>query len=243
MSINDTEFEYTTENFEKFNKLINDKIDENFKIDDAVKRSKRNRLLNPWITNGIIKSVNTKNYYYKQWKKTTTKNNRCGNNSLYLRYKNYRKTLTATIRAAKKSYFGRKFHFFQGNMKQTWKLINELRGKTKTNIKASFFIDGNLVEDRREISNKFNIFFSSIARKMNAKLNSSTLNNNDNNDHTIYINKRVSSIFLANCDEDEIREIVQGRDNDKASDISITILNKKCSKYISRHLSGFFNNL
>ena len=242
MSINDIEFEYTTENFEKFNKLINDKIYENFKIDDAVKRTKRNRSLNPWITNGIIKSVNTKSHYYKQWKKTTTKNNRHGNNSLYLRYKNYRKILTATIRSAKKTYFGRKFDFFQGNMKQTWNLINELRGKTKTNVKASFFIDGNLVEDRREISNKFNIFFSSIAHNMNAKLYSSTLNNNDKNDHVKYGNKRVSSsIFLANCDEDEIREIVQGLENDKASDISITIL-KKCSKYISRHLSGFFNN-
>ena len=60
-------------------------------------------------------------------------------------------------------------------MKKTWALINELRGKKKTNIKASFFIDGELVKDKRQISNGFNIFFSSIARKLNAKLNSSRL--------------------------------------------------------------------
>ena len=58
-------------------------------------------------------------------------------------------------------------------MKKTWELINELRGKAKTNIKASFIIDGELVKDKREISNGFNLFFSSVAKKLNAKLYSS----------------------------------------------------------------------
>ena len=58
-------------------------------------------------------------------------------------------------------------------MKKTWALINELRGKAKTGIKASFKIDGELVKDKRVISNGFNMFFSSIACKLNAKLCSS----------------------------------------------------------------------
>ena len=41
----------------------------------------------------------------------------------------------------------------KGNIKKTWELINQLRGKSKSNIKAQFIIDGKLVEDRREISN------------------------------------------------------------------------------------------
>ena len=49
-------------------------------------------------------------------------------------------------------------------MKKTWDLINELRGKTKNSIKSCFKIDGNLIEDKREIANGFNNFFSSIAR-------------------------------------------------------------------------------
>ena len=44
-------------------------------------------------------------------------------------------------------------------MKKTWKLINDLRGKAKTNIKASFIINGEMVQDRREILKEFNIFF------------------------------------------------------------------------------------
>ena len=52
-------------------------------------------------------------------------------------------------------------------MKKTWKLINNLRGKAKTNIKASFIINGDMVQDRREIVKEFNIYFSSIARNLN----------------------------------------------------------------------------
>ena len=59
---------------------------------------------------------------------------------------------------------------------KTWELINELRGKKKSNVEALILIDGNLVIDRRKISNEFNLFFSSISRKMNAKIHSSTLN-------------------------------------------------------------------
>ena len=54
-------------------------------------------------------------------------------------------------------------------------IVLQIRGKSKTNIKASFIINGNLVKDKREISNGFNLFFSSIARNMNGKLNSSRL--------------------------------------------------------------------
>ena len=38
-------------------------------------------------------------------------------------------------------------------MKKTWALINEIRGKAKQSIKASFVINGQLVEDKRKISN------------------------------------------------------------------------------------------
>ena len=68
-------------------------------------------------------------------------------------------------------------------MKKTWGLINELRGKVNENIPASFVINGQLVEDGRKISNEFNSFFASVARKLNVKICSSTLNvetpNND----------------------------------------------------------------
>lgn len=199
--------------------------------------------MNPWITNGIIASVNKKFYYYKQWKKSTSKTTKLGNIELYGRYKKFRKNLNITIKLAKKNYYSKRFDSVKGNIKKTWELINELRGKSKSNIKTQFIIDGKLVEDRREISNGFNIFFSSMAQKMNTKLYSSTLiiNNSMENDFKKYLRNRVgNSIFLSESSEEEVFEIINSLENGTASDISILIL-KKCSRYISRHLSGFFN--
>ena len=130
-------------------------------------------------------------------------------------------------------------------MKKTWALINELRGKAKTNIKASFIIDGDLIKDKRKISNGFNEFFSSVARKLNAKLNSSTLVDSGSatcyTDYTMYLKNRVSSsIFLSPCSSSEIELKIKEFETDKASDISVTLL-KKCAPQISWHLSSFFN--
>ena len=111
----------------------------------------------------------------------------------------------------KKLYYNKKFASVQGNMKKTWALINELRGKSKTNIKASFVINGELVKDKREIANGFNNFFSSVARNLNAKLNSSILDSSQNvhetNSFTKYMNNRVfSSFYLSSCTDTKLKE-------------------------------------
>ena len=113
-----------------------------------------------------------------------------------------------------------------GDLKKTWALINELRGHSKQNIKASFIINGNLVVDRREISNEFNNFFASVAKKLNAKTCSSTLNGGaKDTDFQIYLRNRVQkSIFITPTSPSELEEIVRTFENDKSSDISIFIL-------------------
>ena len=110
--------------------------------------SKRNRLFNPWITNGIIASVQRKTYLYDQWKKSCRDDNKLGDEELYMRYKNCRFELRKIIKLAKKTFYFKKFESVQGDIKKTWKLINDLRGKSKNNIKASFIINGEMVQDR-----------------------------------------------------------------------------------------------
>lgn len=243
-------YEYTEDEFGEFSETIKRKIDDNFKIDvEKFNKSRRNILNNPWITPGIIASINKKHYYHSQWKKTVTKKNKLGNTELLTIFKSFRKKVKGIIRFAKKQHYCKKFANVQGNMKKTWALINELRGKVKTNIKASFIINGELVKSKRKISNEFNQFFSSVARKMNAKLNSSRFVDNQGNNINIdssdfyrkYLKNRVSScIFLSPSTSQEIEIIIREFENDKASDISVTIL-KKCATLISSHLSGFFN--
>ena len=234
---------YDTENFLKFIDTLKNEIELCFRVDEQeFKKSKRNFYVNPWITPGIIASVRKKHLYYKLWKKTQTKSNLEGDNAFHLRFKSYRKYLKKVIKQAKNNFYCKKFGNVHGDLKKTWALINELRGNVKKNIKASFFIDSKVVIDRREISNEFNKFFASVAKKLNTKTCSSTLNGNQQNaDYQYYLRNRVQkSIFLSPTSPKELEEIVGNLENDKSSDISIVIL-KKCFKFISGNVSGFFN--
>ena len=226
--------DYNEQNFDIFAQNVKDCIETTFKVEaDAFKKSRRNFHTNPWITPGIVSSVNKKEYYYKQWKKTTSISNFVGNEALYDRYKGYRKTLKYIIKSAKRLYYCKKFEHVDGNMKKTWALINELRGKKKSGIKASFIVDGNLVKSKREISNGFNFFFSSVARKLNAKLNSSMPVKHETSSNLSfrkYLNNSVTnSIFLTPCDTEEVMATIKTFQNDKASDIPVMILKKASS--------------
>ena len=239
--------EYNEQNFNIFVNDIKQKIDETFLIDESVvKTSKRSLLCNPWITPGIISSVNKKQYHYKQWRKTVNKKDKLGRVELYEIFNKFRKELKKVIKLAKKKYYSQKFASVQGNMKKTWELINELRGKHKKNINSCFKIDSKLVVGKREIADGFNKFFSSIAKNMNVKLQSSrpvdpVKAGTDSKPFTDYLKKRIcGSILLYECSSEEILEIIKEFASGKASDISLIVL-KKCAIHISDHLSGFIN--
>ena len=233
---------YDTQNFLNFIDTLKNEIEVCFKVDEQeFKKSKRNFYVNPWITPGIIASVKKKHMYYKLWKKTQSKDLPKGDNAFYVRFKSYRKYLKRIIKQAKSNFYCKKFNSVHGDLKKTWALINELRGKVKNSIKASFVIDGKVVVERREISNEFNKFFANVAKKLNAKTCSSTLNVKQDTDFLEFLGNRVQkSIFLSPTSPEELEDIVSNLENDKSSDISITIL-KKCFKLISSNVSGFFN--
>ena len=92
----------------------------------------------------------------------------------YKKYSEFRKKLKYLINSAKKIYYSEQFDKAYGNSKKTWKLINEIRGKDKTKVKPSFFIDGKTVKDRRVIANEFNKYFVSLATKLNDTVESNS---------------------------------------------------------------------
>ena len=245
VTLSNMHHDYTKTRFNFFIGYIKDKINENFLIKDPeTETSKRNVLVNPWITPGIIASIKKKQHYYKMWNRTRDRKNRHGDAASYLTYKNYRKLLKSIIAMAKRRYYCKKFECVKGDTKKTWALINDLRGKDKPKLKASILINNKIVTDKNEISNGFNKFFSSIARNMNSKLYSSKLAPNPGHSKKFshYMkNRTINSIYLSNCSDIEIESIVKELGNDKASDIPISIL-KKFFPIISGHLANFFNS-
>ncbi len=81
----------------------------------------------------------------------------------------YNNILISSIRLQKKQYYEAFFSKYKNNIKQIWKLISEVIGKTKQKKRLPpFFQDENglHITDKLEIANKFNNIFVDIAKKL-----------------------------------------------------------------------------
>ena len=236
--------------FEMFLTCFNETHEQCCKVDPmTIDKSKRNRLVNPWITNGLIKSINSKNYLYHKWKATRTRKLPKGDESAYKKYKDFRKQLKHLINCSKKQFYSKKFDQTNGNSKKTWKLINELRGKSKYKLKPHFIINGSLVKTRRTIASEFNKYFCTIALKLNAQAAYSQpvgITIAPLTPFHDYLSRRTpNSIYLHDCNTDEIQNIVKELDSNKSSDISIRLIKMSAgitSPYLSHYFSKFMQN-
>ena len=165
LSQNLEEPESVTESFEKFSEIFKLSIDQSCKL-AIPKTTKRNFVNNPWMTAGITKSICINDKLYENWI-SSFKTIDGGDNKLKEKHKNHQKTLRWLIKKLKSQHYAKKFENSQGDKKKTWKIINELRGKQKTNVKASFVIGNECIICRRIIAGKFNNYFVSLASNLN----------------------------------------------------------------------------
>ena len=89
-----------------------------------VQLSRKEKCKKPWITQGLLKSINHKNKLYCIYIKHTNEANR----KKYIDYKN---VLTNLVRNNKKSYYEDVFKNTQRDIRKTWSHINELLGRGK----------------------------------------------------------------------------------------------------------------
>ena len=127
--------------------------------------------------------------------------------------------------------------------KKTWKLINELRGKKRVPTKPIFKIENEVVHDRRIIANKFNEYFVSLAMNLNKKVeNDYGLITEALPTFETYLTKRCeNSLYIGDCDTDEIIKIISGFANGKASDIPVRIV-KRAAPVLAKILKLLYNN-
>ena len=87
----------------------------------TVKFNRRKHKRDPWITFGILRSVNKKNQLYRTLKQTKM------NLEIYeirkQRFNQYKNTLRKTIKEAKKKYFSNQFGRYEGNGKKHGKQL------------------------------------------------------------------------------------------------------------------------
>ena len=202
-------------------------------------KSKRNHNNNLWMTHLIAQAIKVREDAYKKWRRTK-------NDDDYEDYRQQRRAVNSAIKSAKSAHSANQFDKAEGNSKKTWKVINELRGKTKTQPSSKFIVDDTETSCKSTISEKFNEFFLSIAKQLNEDALSNSpftdVNFSMDSEFLTYMPKRVNnSIFLEDCHPGEVEEIIKSYSNSKSSDISIYVL-KSVSHIISPLLSRYYND-
>jgi len=121
-------------------------------------KKRKSKVFSPWITNALLVSVRQKNRLYKKFIKNPSPTRET-------RYKAYKNKLNHLIRIAKRDYYDQQFKNVIGNMKKTWKLINEVinrRTNSNASFPSSFKSDGNQTEVSFPIPPKLQINFVHI---------------------------------------------------------------------------------
>ena len=113
----------------------------------VVKFDKRKHKKTPWITYGILRSINQRNKLYKKFKQAKPETeDYIIRKEAFIRY---RSTLRKTMRTAKKTYYYNLFEQYKSNLKKTWSIISETLNKSKSMlVPETMTIGGN------ECSNK-----------------------------------------------------------------------------------------
>ena len=145
-------------------------------------------------------------------------------------------TCPKSLKLRKKYYFEKQFNLNFNNKKGTWKLINNLRGKVKSNLPNSFNINSEHVTCHCVIAKKFNEYFSSIAKNLNKNVKKS----NAPPFETYMPPQCNNSFYLQNTDETEIMSIIEGFENSKASDNPVVVL-KYCAPTVAGTISRIIN--
>ena len=177
-----------------------------------------------------------------QSKKILKESNKPGGDpNLKKAFDDYRRVLKAVINGAKNLHNCNKITENKHDRKKMWQVINEIRGKQRREIKPSIVIDNQKIVDRRLICNEFNKYFNSIASVLNSNIMESEIAGcKFKSFEEFMMPSNENSIFLNDCSEAELLEIISQLDNNKASDIPIRII-KKSSHVICPYLVTYFN--
>ena len=169
----------------------------------SIPNNRKTQPRKPWISPGILHSINRRHELYVTKIKT-------GEEEDAKKYTKYHNILTDIIRKAKKHYYEQEFAKHNGDSKNTWKLIHELRNN-KMNFdsdpKQLRNIDGTLVENNKDIAETFNSFFSTVGLHLKERISPSTT---DPCENVPFID---NSLEIDLTCEDEIINVIQNLKN------------------------------
>ena len=141
-----------------------------------------NNVKKPWISRDIMQKIRLKHLLFKRFK----------NNEIpYEQFNIYQKDLQKLIKRAKQEYFELKYRSFRGNPKKTWKLTNNILGKSKKKSNSiSLKHEGHTIDDETEVANIFNNYFVNIGHNLIENIDNQNLSPME------FMGERISNSFV-----------------------------------------------
>ena len=129
----------------------------------------RKTKLKPWITNGIITAIRTRD----KLKQKLIKNK--DNNELKNKYIYYRNKINSLIKVEKNNYYKQQLNKYNNDPKNTWRTINEICNKTRGNNNniQQIKVQNKTITDDLDKANHFNAYFANIGHTIASQINTS----------------------------------------------------------------------
>ena len=199
----------TDEAFNKFFLIIEHLLNE---MAPVHKLSKKESDLQkrPWITNGLLKSMKSRDQLYKDFTKEKNESKKA---ELFSLYKRKRNLIISLIRSSKKDYFASYFEEHKSNIRKTWEGVRNLvKISKKSNIIPTHISHNNEIKTtNKEMAETMNDFFVNIGNMVEGKIPVC-----DKTFSSYLSNPNPDSIFLNPVDNDEIISFVNQLKPNKA---------------------------
>ena len=173
-------------------------------------RKEKSFWFKPWLTRGIITSMNTRDALHRESLKSDNEED----HKYYKRYKNF---VTRMQNKSYNDYHSKNLeeHQKNNNKKKIWESINEIanyKRKKTTEIKWLAH-EGTQIRGTKEITNCLNTHFNSIGKRMAEKIHNPNTTNFDNLSH---IPEQINSLFLRPTTVEELIKLIRALELHKA---------------------------
>ena len=189
----------------------------------------------PWLTPGIMKSINKCKQLYHKLLKNETPTTRA-------KYTEYNPTLQKIKRHARKYYFESKCAENKSNTKELWWFINKAARKISDKTSIIEYLNSNCLQlhNPEDITNKFGDYFSTVGNKYAERIASSSKGIDE---YLCSIRSEENSLFLHPTTPYELLKLMNRLPNKRSSghDGINNIILKEIGEYICTPLTYLFN--
>ena len=169
----------------------------------------------PWFDTDLYELFKEKNKAFKKYLKKKT---------FYykIKFNKIRNKYNRELLKKKENFYIKTFEKHKHNIKETWKIINNLLGNIKTPLCSSLLINGQSVQNLSKITNHFNEYFVGVAKDL-----VSNLPQNLSNIQTSLPPSTTQSIYLSPASPLEIKKLLANfkpKNSSGMDEIPITVL-------------------